>query len=178
MGQTQSIEPNHPALYYFCRYHRDYKEAISHVLSHPDEAAYRDFNFETVLHHLVRHYDPSLDAVKAVCEAFPDALVSTNRFGGRTPLHLAAYCSSCEVVRYLSKESPDSVTLLDSEGFTPLDLAIKFRRKDNAAVILSACCSNLIHTSSINKDTFCYYVDAVVEIMSERGEGEKSHRRQ
>eukprot|EP00592_Proboscia_alata_P014147 CAMPEP_0194392758 /NCGR_PEP_ID=MMETSP0174-20130528/122921_1 /TAXON_ID=216777 /ORGANISM="Proboscia alata, Strain PI-D3" /LENGTH=188 /DNA_ID=CAMNT_0039188365 /DNA_START=71 /DNA_END=637 /DNA_ORIENTATION=+ len=158
MGQTQSVQPNHPPLYYCCRYQRDYEEAIKLVSSNPEEASYRDSNLETILHHVVRHFHPSLDAVKAISAAYPEALHTVNNTG-RTPLHVAAYCCSPSVVEYLVRESPSVAKVLDSEGYTPLDLSIKFRRDDNASAIVSVFCDADTFPSvcaadiSSNKDT-------------------------
>mmetsp|Transcript_33118 Transcript_33118/g.40068 ORF Transcript_33118/g.40068 Transcript_33118/m.40068 type:complete len:165 (-) Transcript_33118:123-617(-) len=146
MGLTQSVVPNHPELYYCCRYERDYKKAIDIVSSNPDDATYRDFNSETILHHLASQSNPPLDTIKVILEAYPGALNSENK-NGRTPLHIASYCSSPDVVAYFVTESPITAKARDSDGLTPLDLAIIFHRKDNAEEIISACA---VHDMSIS----------------------------
>mmetsp|Transcript_19279 Transcript_19279/g.23717 ORF Transcript_19279/g.23717 Transcript_19279/m.23717 type:complete len:376 (-) Transcript_19279:30-1157(-) len=143
-------------------YRSSYKTIVKRVASNPNEACYIDVNGDTALHHLVQHrlkkrkqsQSHPIEAIKAVYSAFPEAAKLRNRKGGSTPLHIASYCASTEVVTYLLQVFPGAAVMGDNIGRTPLHCAC-YSRNDNVrkVMIIARSCPESVNIENNEKVT-------------------------
>mmetsp|Transcript_40432 Transcript_40432/g.47308 ORF Transcript_40432/g.47308 Transcript_40432/m.47308 type:complete len:187 (+) Transcript_40432:19-579(+) len=80
---------------------KDYDSAMERNRTHPEEAKHSNKNGITALHWLVFDKAP-LETVQAIYESYPGALHDVNKHGN-TPLDIAIYRSSGEVIQFLIK---------------------------------------------------------------------------
>uniref|UniRef100_A0A1X7TER8 Death domain-containing protein n=1 Tax=Amphimedon queenslandica TaxID=400682 RepID=A0A1X7TER8_AMPQE len=102
---------------------------LMNINGHIMDERYRDTNGRTVLHCAVRH----IDVVKYLINECNCDIMTTDK-DGQTPLHVAATCSTHEVIELLLSTGNFDPLAKDDEGKTPLQL-VKERRYDSDTVI-------------------------------------------
>lgn len=116
--------------------HQDTPHVIEIAHAHADQALKVDDHGLTPLHILVWG-DPSVEAVKALLEASPQA-VSDSDVHGDTPLHLA--CSnpkaSKHLIQMLLDASPTAVSMKNHEGLMPLHMACRYTQNEGVIGLL------------------------------------------
>jgi len=114
--------------------HRDLPHVIQLAQQHSDQANKVDDHGLTPLHILILE-SPSLEAVKALLQAFPLA-VSEPDVHGDTPLHLAAGSPTAtkEMVQLLLDTSPTSVSRTNREGLMPLHMACRYAPQNEGVI--------------------------------------------
>jgi len=114
--------------------HRDLPHVIQLAQQHSDQANKVDDHGLTPLHILTLE-SPSLEAVKALLQAFPLA-VSEPDVHGDTPLHLAAGSPTAtkDLVQLLLDTSPTSVSRTNREGLMPLHMACRYAPQNEGVI--------------------------------------------
>ena len=89
-----------------------------------------DWFGNTILHHAFAHDKDEMDLsrIESIISAYPESAYMTNQFG-RLALHYAVdrIRFNIDGIKKLINSNPDGVILVDNEGKTPYDLAIKWR---------------------------------------------------
>ena len=93
-------------------------EVISRARSHPDEVTWRDNEGGTALHHSCRSYY-SVDVVREMLNSSRSA-ASIQDKSGKTPLHIACWSGSSEIIGLLLKANKEVASIPDNRGRTPL----------------------------------------------------------
>ena len=101
---------------------------------HSDQANKVDDHGLTPLHMLILA-NPSLEAVKALLEAYPMA-ASEPDFHGDTPLHLAVSCPTAtkELVQLLLDANPTGPSQTNREGLMPLHAAARYASQNEKVI--------------------------------------------
>jgi len=118
--------------------HGDLPHVIQLARQHSEQANKVDDHGLTPLHILILE-DPcsSIEAVKALLQAFPMVVLETDVHGD-TPLHLAAACptASKELVKLLMEANPTVVSQKNCEGLMPLHVACRHASQNEAVIDL------------------------------------------
>lgn len=95
-------------------------EVINRARSHPEEISWKD-NEEgkTVLHHAARHFY-SADVVREILNCSDPAAAGIQDKSGQSPLHVACWNGSSEIIQLLLYANPSVASIRDNGGRTPL----------------------------------------------------------
>lgn len=95
-------------------------EVINRARSHPEEICWTD-NEEgkTVLHHAARNFF-SADVIREMLNCSDPAAAAIQDKSGQTPLHVACWNGSSEIIQILLYANPSVASIRDNHGRTPL----------------------------------------------------------
>jgi hypothetical protein len=96
-------------------------DVIRRAHSHPEEVVWRDSDGGTAFHHACRFLEAG-DAVREMLKTCESACYMQDK-DGSTPLHVACWNGSDEVIQLLVAANRDVVSIVDKNGRTPLHLA-------------------------------------------------------
>lgn len=136
----------------------------TYLQTHIDETRWVNINGDTFLHWILYSYRPPLAVVKAVIDAYPEALEILNRFS-RLPLHYAStatagHCSG--VFQAVFDGCPQAAFFRSCDDRLPFNYALNWDetsvRKDSEDVVLPSFAWAILSRSNVK--CICMLLDA------------------
>jgi hypothetical protein len=110
----------------------DWPGVISHVEEHPCDAEWTDGHWHETPLYLACQHNPPLEAIKAIVEAYPRALLSPSRANKDLPIHIACrYQVNEAILQELLKDFPVTAVEQTRWGRTPVMALWEFRPKED-----------------------------------------------
>jgi Ankyrin repeats (3 copies) len=94
-------------------------EVINRARSHPEEVTWRDLDGGTALHRSCRSVY-STDVVQEMLRSSKNSVAAIQDKSGKTPLHIACWNGSSEIIRLLVKANKEAAGIPDQRGRIPL----------------------------------------------------------
>jgi len=97
-------------------------DVIARARTHPEEIVWRDNNGATPLHHTCRYHTVDALVVREMLKSKNTAACIQDK-SGSTPLHIACWNGSSEIIRLLVDANRNAASAKDNKGRTPLHVA-------------------------------------------------------
>eukprot|EP00980_Cylindrotheca_fusiformis_P027502 scaffold20791_cov137-Cylindrotheca_fusiformis.AAC.1 len=105
-----------------------WSRVIEHSRAHPIDAGYLDGHWEETPLYLACQQDPPPEAIRAISEAYPEAVLLKSRANKDLPLHIACrYQATASVLETLLRDFPGTATWQTKFGALPLNALWEFK---------------------------------------------------
>jgi hypothetical protein len=109
----------------------DWPRVIQHAQEHPQDAQWQDGHWHETPLYLACQQNPPVEAIRAIVQAYPEAVLIPRRANKDLPIHIACcYQATTQVIEQLVKDFPVTSVEQTRWGRTPVMTLWEFRRKD------------------------------------------------